>query len=520
MTFPYTAVKKKAGAFRFLCRIAACLAAAAAAALSASCAASSAPFTVTGSIPSRGDLRVSCDTEISVCFNRLPEKTRTAEAVSLSCGGTAVAGRPSWDGPRLSFVPCRKLQANREFLLLVDRTAEDEFGRSLQQEFRLSFRTGADGEPPRISVVEPENAAVCVNPRQPITIRFEGKIDRASLLTGFALKPDVRGRREFSPDDRGMTFTPEEDLTPGIRYEFSLDENVRSAEGFRLGGKKRWYFISGEDTEPPTLSAVSASGNGSLTDGKDGAVNGGWEKDEGVILRFSERVNRKSAESSVTLEPHSKTVFSWNNAETELTVSPDPPLQWSKLYKLTINTNLKDLSNNSLKQERCYYLKINGERSKPPAVVSAEIICDNSRSMIYSKSAPATAVRNCRFSNTAEGDAQAELLIVDFHFETAAGAALPFFSVADNFKISAENGCLIINYEDFRIFNSQEEMQNEPEPKPLGGQGDAAARLICRITDRKAYSGMVEFELQSSLTDSLGNRMIENWKTGVFDEDN
>ena len=193
---------------------------------------------------------------------------------------------------------------------------------------------------------------------------------------------------------------------------------------------------------------------------------------------------------------------------------------WQKLYCLSLTESLRDLGGSSLNSPQYYYLYINGASSKPPVLTRVDIIPDEiSPVTVFSLPDPESAADSHEILDTSGGTATKEPFYIDYYFDLADTAALPFFGFTDNYLISPQSSCISINYLDFQLFNPGDDITAAGSPVPEPGEHQSVVRLITSLTDSSTESGFIIFRVFSKLTDSLGNSMTEDWGMKLFDED-
>ena len=442
--------------------------------------------------------------------------------------GGPFEGRLSWSGSKLCFTPYHDLTPFSEYLLLVGTAAEDRFGSSLSEEFRAAFSTGDRGPRPGIEEVSPAAYSAAADRRTPIRVVFTEAVDRASLLEGFSVSPEIKGRAELSSDGRCFTFHPAENMNWQKEYEAVLSENILSARGTPLGEEFRWSFRIGTDRVPPGIMRAGSEAGGkllrpSLPGMPADNENTGWEKDGNVVIRFSESIERKSAEASVSIEPPVPFSIAWDSASEPagMIIRWDEALEWKQIYRLKLSTGIKDLQGNRIEDDVIYRLFVDGAGSRPPSLSRCELIPDlNTSIRLFDREAPSAGIKSHEILDTSGGDALASLFYIDYYIRLAEGAELPFFSLIENFNISPDSGCVSISYLDFQVFNPGTPPAAAAEPRPAPAPDEAVVRLICSLTDTKTASGMISFRIYRELEDSLGNSMPEDWTAEIFDEDN
>ena len=322
-------------------------------------------------------------TDISITFNRDPEHIKTEEAFCMVSNGTEIPGRLDWNDTTLCFSPFSEIEENREYELILSSTAEDPYGNSLSENFSVIFRTGEKGRRPEIVSVSPENNTYTGNPYKAVEIIFDETVDFDALLKSFSITPDIAGTSVLDSGNKIFSFTPSEPWEWQQSYNIRISTELKSGKGYNLAEEFTSVFTVGTDKDPPGIvNAVSEDGLLLLTDSPGDnpeiIINSGWEKDGRIRLTFSEEINRNSALSSISVEPAAQPDIIFNESVTpaEMIIGFKEPMQWHELYRVRVSETLRDLQDNPIKEEKIYYLYINGSHSKPPEINRVNVIND------------------------------------------------------------------------------------------------------------------------------------------------
>ena len=122
------------------------------------------------------------------------------------------------------------------------------------------FTTDEDG-PPEVSNTTPDDDANGIEVDSVVTAKFDRAIDTSSL--NFTLEgpgsTDVNGQETYSASTRTATFTPDDDLVPGVTYTAKVE--ATSTAGVSMPAPKTWTFTTVDP--PPTGTPVSLFNAGS-----------------------------------------------------------------------------------------------------------------------------------------------------------------------------------------------------------------------------------------------------------------
>lgn len=468
------------------------------------------------------------DLTVSVMFNREPEHVRAEEAFSITANGIEPPGRISWDGAMLIFTAFTPLYDSVEYEIKVTTAAEDIYGNSLDEEFRVKFRTGDEGSRPEIMSVTPAEGAHVENQFQEIIIIFDQPVNFDSLLESFSISPDITGTSVLNSSSDIFTFAPTEAWDWQQKYTVEISTELKTVLGYRLSENFLSAFTVGTDEVSPQISTAASVDEAvilleSPSDNPAIQVNSGWEKDSPVRISFTEEIDHPSAESSVSIEPAVQLDISFDESRSpaDMIIDFEDNLEWRKLYRIAISTALKDLQDNCLEKERIYYIFIDGSSSAPPKVKRVDLIPGVGVGFcLFDEDNPAAAEISHQILDTSGGDALQNPFFIDYYFNLAANAELPFFEFTDNFLISPASSCTAFTYLNFQLFNPGDAVDTAALPRPTPTADQAVLRLITSLSDSSTSSGTILFQIFSDLSDSLGNSMTEDWTAELFDEDN
>lgn len=214
---------------------------------------------VAQTIPADQTQDVAADATITVLFNRpVVSLTALAEQANLPTPVTfnpQIVGRGQWLNTSIYvFQPTQPLQAGTTYQGRVAAGLRDTTGASLESDYLWTFSVAA----PAVKFVSPANGAQNIDLRQPISVTFSQKMDRASAEAAFVIDPPVSGSfrwgeaepldapgREFEPLPQSagaapptppamgevMAFVPGEDYRRGQTYTVRIRAGARAAAG-------------------------------------------------------------------------------------------------------------------------------------------------------------------------------------------------------------------------------------------------------------------------------------------------
>jgi len=210
--------------------------------------------TVVGSDPADGHEGVALDAPIVVDFSTLMDTASVEAAISVEPVARMTL---SWSRERLTLMPATPWQPNASYSLTIGVGARDQAGTSLEQPFRLSFRTVTSGL--RVLSIVPADRVAGVAVTTPIAVIFDQALDPASVHDDLLrITPAVAGSLDLvaSPGAAGMAdderrvlrFQPSGPLAPNTTYQVELGPGLRGADGAGMPVGRSWSFTTSAPT--------------------------------------------------------------------------------------------------------------------------------------------------------------------------------------------------------------------------------------------------------------------------------
>ncbi len=210
---------------------------------------------VAQTIPAANAQDVAADATITVLFNRpvvpltlLDQQAGLPTPVAFN---PPIPGRGQWLNTSIYvFQPSQPLQAGAIYEGRVAAGLQDTTGALLERDYVWTFSVAA----PVVKFIAPSDGARGIGLRQPISVTFSQKMDRASAEAAFVIEPPVRGAFRWAdepppdafaseqpgesppmppPQATGevMAFVPAEDYRRGQTYTVRVKAGARAAVG-------------------------------------------------------------------------------------------------------------------------------------------------------------------------------------------------------------------------------------------------------------------------------------------------
>jgi hypothetical protein len=236
------------------------------------------PYVVSAS-PACGEVGVSLDTAIAVCFSELMDHDSLRYAFSVVGNGQEIPGTLSFEDlsgstcltftPSCADPPC--LAPRTRYEVTVSTEARDRQGHHLDQDrnpangatpFSCTFETGSgtSNETLCVESTSPVNGAEGVSPETAISVVFTLDLDPGTVNADTFQVSGPTGRIEgsYSVANRGAQFVPAERLLDGSLYMVVLGTGIRSLTGIPLDGDCDGF-------DGPAYSFSFRTGEGRLT---------------------------------------------------------------------------------------------------------------------------------------------------------------------------------------------------------------------------------------------------------------
>ncbi|MEM7115265.1 MAG: Ig-like domain-containing protein [Chloroflexota bacterium] len=185
-------------------------------------------------IPTADGRGIEPDSDITVIFNRpVVPLTSTSNQTDLPQPLTIspeTAGIGEWVSTSIyRFVPDEPLQGATNYSVEIDGALTDIVGATLESSPSWQFTT----ESPTVLIIEPEFTRP-VRPDQPIAVRFNTPMDRASTENATSLSGGADNAPvvfEWSENDEVVVVSPERPLFLDTEYQFSVGTDALAASG-------------------------------------------------------------------------------------------------------------------------------------------------------------------------------------------------------------------------------------------------------------------------------------------------
>jgi len=425
-----------------------------------------------------GGLQDSAGLEaVGIKFTSSMDRSLTESAFSLTEDDEELRGEFLWEEKAFLFKPFSGFRRDCSYALILRKTAEDEYGNSLEREWNAGFSTGSDETPPIFLYSEPEDMSLLTDTRQEILLVFSEPPDEMSLRESLSLSPDLLFTLDWLGDS--VKIRPLQDYAPGKEIRVSLSVSLKDRAGNAMERDVDLLFRTAEPVTAGIESLILQSTGEDLT---GTGINRGIEKNDVITGSVNRPLSEEERVSFVSMTPDASYDLRWDSSFEDFTLSFED-LAWQGYYDLEILENL-------------YLLIADGEGSRPPDPLSLSFSTGGS-------DPPRILSLNCALGAQVSSEAY-----LDFLFLRSQYGEINAFSFMD--ALTIDSAVLSFDTTGCEFFDGG----MSPPPAVLPGTGESLIRVHLEITDT-GLPGIVTFSLADTLCDSLDNTMTAPWSLTV-----
>lgn len=299
---------------------------------------------VTSTNPVSNATGIAINTEIAAIFSVTMDAS-TADKLTVVQGTTPVEGTSVYDGTTVTFTPAADLLPNLLYTATISKTAENEKGRSMLNDYTWSFTTGAapDITKPTVSLTNPADNATGVTLNQAIVVTFSEEMDASTInsLTYSVKQNATTIAGVITSTATTATFTPSADLDANKIYTVTITTGAKDKAGNPLNSDHSLSFttVAAADVTLPMINSTAPIANATnVPVNKVMAVTFSEMMDPLTISTTSFTLNQNTTNISGTVAYSGLTA----------TFTPENVLSDGFEYTVRITTGAKDLAGNAL----------------------------------------------------------------------------------------------------------------------------------------------------------------------------
>jgi hypothetical protein len=472
----------------------------------------SSPFEVSSWSPGEGYHSNPEDLTVSLSFSLEPDRDSVERRFSLSGANGNVKGNFIWEGRKVIFVPLAPLEKNNDYSLSLSAEAHDINGLSMDSSFERKFTTRPGTERPVLISFSPSMYAQIDDLKTEVRLCFSLPVPLSALYENVSFSPAMTGGWRLEEDGTLAVFSPSVPWAKNKRYEMRYSTSLTDNKSMNIGNDFKSIFTTGTDKEiPELLQASRVTKDGSLIPferdmaGFTSAAeifteNKGWEKEDRLSLVFSKPVDSVSVKNCLNAEDAPSVIMETAPGfNSEFIFSFESAPVYESRFAFKIKSGVKDGSGNESKEEYIYRVFADGEFSKPPRLVGIRMTLSpkNNSELVSFEIEKIFEDLNIKDENyPSEVDVKTW---IELYFDTAKGASIDIFSVMELFRVDSSSGALTFSPQRIKT-------DNFSVPEPEAGWGKYQRIEITGNLKNSVYFGVVNFQINSGLKDSLGNK--------------
>lgn len=309
--------------------------------------------------PVKGATGVTAEMSVELEFNSDVSRADAEELFILENSDGRIQGIFTWvTGRRVIFTPVIPMEQIGRYTIAVPREIRDKDGNTMGSDFISDFYVGNDFVNPAVTSSVPPytNGATSGIPvNRDIIINFSKSMNREKTQNAFSLFPDVSGYfvwAEAAPGlaDSRLEYRLTKPMDYGKLYRLKLAADAVDTAGNRIGAEYRVNFVTGDNTIPPEIRAVTyidgiAGNDDSIV---PGTVKHNVSKNGSILIQFNNTaftsaMDRQSVENAVSVTPSVAGIFDWHS-DYEVEFVPSDSFDPETLYRFSVDTSCRDMN--------------------------------------------------------------------------------------------------------------------------------------------------------------------------------
>ena len=463
---------------------------------------------------------------VSIEFSRDPDRDSVERRFSLTADNGRVKGEFIWDGRKMTFSPLTPFEKNTDYNLKLSADAYDTKGLSMDLPFEKNFTTRAGTERPTLISHYPAMYAEVNDPKTEVRLEFSTPVTLNTLYDNVSFSPSMTGIWRIEKNDKLAIFTPADTWTLNKRYEIRFSTSLTDNKGMNVGNSFLSVFTVVSDYDAPELlyaRRITKSGDfiplypdtGIYVNALEQLIESqGWEKDDRLLLVFSNPVDSLTVKNCLSVEGASSLVMETSNGyKTEFVFYFETAPVYKSRFTFKLKAGVKDISGNESVKEYTYRIFANGKFSKPPTLAGIRI--PMAPGNLTDKELKSFEINSLfeplPITNDSDNYPSGEKVNtwIELYFETAEGASIDKFSLMELFRIETSNSVLTFTPAFVKTGNFSTQDPHE------GWENFERVEIIGTLTNTTNF-GVISFLISSGLKDSLGNRNENTLRISVI----
>lgn len=453
-----------------------------------------------------------------------PNQNKFLNAFGFYEDDISVAGEYSFSSNTVVFTPHKTIAAGHDYSVEISTDLEDVKGHSLAHSFLYKYSTKTESETPYIVSVTPQNETEIRDKDYVPRITFSESVDRKSFTEAFSIVPSISYLLKWADDSSYVDILFEKELSKNTQYTMTITTTLKDLQNNKLRKeyKTNFYYYVPQDSEKDfTYNFTYSYENSAAQQMSRDGLN---ELADDVIFQidFSNCVSEDTISSYVSSYPSLKFNFTpdWETSKSvKFTLNEIP--QWNREYLFTVKKNITDEFSQTIEESVNYHVIFNHEKDRPVEYVKSFFLRSGmspSDSSKYFEIYQDNLYRDLNIFIENGGTDQTESLEKQLCMYTvfrisneASGIDVPSF--LKGVQISPTNSCVNIMITNCHFLTASEYAASPVGSLSLSDDDTSGWNLVYAKFDLTvtiyASSGLIRFNFDDSISDSLGNTMNE-----------
>lgn len=500
------------------------------------------------------------DNFVAVTFSEAVSKQSLESGFSLTENESVLKGRLQVSGKTCRFYPEEGIQKHKEYILRLTTTVETAQGLSLAEDFIYNYSTKEKTLVFKVNNFTPdEEEEIVIDVSVPLelqlkpdklSVEFNSPVDRKSFENGFKISPDFSYVFEYQNNDTVVYIIPEKQLDPG-HYAVKM-EDISDVYGNVLHD---FYsnFIVKRDLQPITFDLLQ-NGTKKLVENEVVSLS----KKDSLVINFNKAVKLENLSSHIEFQPcinENNFSYAESYSETGNKIEITPNLKTKKtatirfseeipwgnfnqrencfesgrddnvvakdgdkdavcIWQLKVKAGIEDFTGNQTTKDMVYYICFNQESEKPPFFLGGAITGKAGEFDCLTFS-PYHQFSTISFDPavfpTSMGNNIKECFLNLFFAVNKEASTIDFYSLIKSVYVDSTDSCCHLYIKNVSHIDSGE-AASCAYLEYIKPEEDISDLHIVNVVfgleiENKNKSGLMFFEILSSVQDDLGNNL-------------
>jgi len=320
---------------------------------------------------------------VTICFSKPMNKDKTQRAFTLlygEFGDSSIKGSFAWSNNDtvMIFTPELPL-SNGYYRLIIEKSACDTHGNTLVTQHISNFIVGLDIIPPEIESLQPADCSENIALNTLITVTFSEPMDTTTVEKNIRFTPSIDYTCIWNDAHTVLTIQPYTPLLFNTWYQIEITKCQDISHNTMIQTVTSRFRTGSEYIRPIITGLYTTSITQNMAQNENFTVYEGANINDEIIITFNEPIDTSSITRAFIIYPQKSWDVYWENVNQMCTIRFPQPLEANTRYEIRINTNLKDVAQNTLLNDLCVYIVTNGNLSNIPTITQLQCMAQEQR---------------------------------------------------------------------------------------------------------------------------------------------